>query len=76
MLQDPIVRPLHELDTCALQELLPEIPLWVKNPDYERVSIAVETYHKNVHSYLSWIRMNYFFLTGFHVLNGSGRLVK
>jgi Ca2+-dependent lipid-binding protein len=37
MLQDPIVRPLSELDTCALLDLLPEIPLWVKNADYDRV---------------------------------------
>ncbi|PON67979.1 Synaptotagmin-like mitochondrial-lipid-binding domain containing protein [Trema orientale] len=35
--QDPNVRPLYELDTRALQDLLPEIPLWVKNPDYDRV---------------------------------------
>ncbi|KAG5237747.1 synaptotagmin [Salix suchowensis] len=31
------VRPLHELDTDALLDILPEIPLWVKCPDYERV---------------------------------------
>ncbi|EFJ29282.1 plant synaptotagmin [Selaginella moellendorffii] len=35
--KDPIIRPLQELDTKSLQELLPEIPLWVKNPDYDRV---------------------------------------
>ncbi|XP_020096630.1 synaptotagmin-3-like isoform X1 [Ananas comosus] len=35
--KDPIIRPLHELDTKALQRILPEIPLWVKNPDYDRV---------------------------------------
>ncbi|XP_010253732.1 PREDICTED: synaptotagmin-3 [Nelumbo nucifera] len=35
--KDPIIRPLHELDSNALYELLPEIPLWVKNPDYDRV---------------------------------------
>ncbi|KAJ6432875.1 hypothetical protein OIU84_019999 [Salix udensis] len=36
-MQDPAVRPLHELDTDALLDILPEIPLWVKCPDYERV---------------------------------------
>ncbi|EXB61825.1 hypothetical protein L484_012259 [Morus notabilis] len=35
--QDPVVRPLYELDTAALEEILPEIPMWVKNPDYDRV---------------------------------------
>uniref|UniRef100_A0A2P2JKL9 Uncharacterized protein MANES_10G047400 n=2 Tax=Rhizophora mucronata TaxID=61149 RepID=A0A2P2JKL9_RHIMU len=35
--KDPVVRPLHELDTDALQDILPEIPLWIKCPDYERV---------------------------------------
>jgi hypothetical protein len=39
--KDPIVKPLAELDTKTLQELLPEIPLWVKNPDYDRVSITI-----------------------------------
>ncbi|KAK7251530.1 hypothetical protein RIF29_34817 [Crotalaria pallida] len=35
--QDPVVRPIGELGPKALQQLLPEIPLWVKTPDYERV---------------------------------------
>ncbi|CAM6123407.1 unnamed protein product [Calypogeia fissa] len=35
--KDPIVRPLSELDSKTLHSLLPEIPLWVKNPDYDRV---------------------------------------
>ncbi len=39
-MQDPIVKSVAELDTKTLQELLPEIPLWVKNPDYDRVSIT------------------------------------
>ncbi|KAI8003723.1 Synaptotagmin-2 [Camellia lanceoleosa] len=34
---DPIIHPLVEQDTQTLQQLLPEIPLWVKNPDYDRV---------------------------------------
>ncbi|XP_050387824.1 synaptotagmin-3-like [Argentina anserina] len=33
-IKDPLIKPLHELD---LQDLLPEIPLWVKNPNYHRV---------------------------------------
>ncbi|GFS38711.1 synaptotagmin A [Actinidia rufa] len=35
--KDPIIRPLIEQDTATLQRLLPEIPLWVKNPDYDRI---------------------------------------
>ncbi|KAJ7970451.1 synaptotagmin-3 [Quillaja saponaria] len=35
--EDPVIRPLCELDTSDLQEILPEIPLWVKSPDYDRV---------------------------------------
>ncbi|XP_031476150.1 synaptotagmin-2-like [Nymphaea colorata] len=35
--KDPTVRPLVEHDSKSLQHMLPEIPLWVKNPDYERV---------------------------------------
>uniref|UniRef100_A0A0C9RPX0 TSA: Wollemia nobilis Ref_Wollemi_Transcript_28284_2185 transcribed RNA sequence n=1 Tax=Wollemia nobilis TaxID=56998 RepID=A0A0C9RPX0_9CONI len=35
--KDPQIRPIGELDSKSLEELLPEIPLWVKNPDYDRV---------------------------------------
>ncbi|KAF2295732.1 hypothetical protein GH714_033757 [Hevea brasiliensis] len=35
--KDPAVRPLHELDSSTLQDILPDIPFWVKCPDYERV---------------------------------------
>ncbi|WCJ19310.1 Synaptotagmin-3 [Euphorbia peplus] len=35
--KDPVVRPLHELDSSTLDDILPEIPLWVKCPDYERI---------------------------------------
>eukprot|EP00268_Persea_americana_P046887 TRINITY_DN484_c0_g1_i1.p1 TRINITY_DN484_c0_g1~~TRINITY_DN484_c0_g1_i1.p1 ORF type:complete len:538 (+),score=109.73 TRINITY_DN484_c0_g1_i1:832-2445(+) len=35
--KDPTVRPLVEQDSKSLQRMLPEIPLWVKNPDYDRV---------------------------------------
>jgi len=38
--QDPVIRLLVEQDTKALQKLLSEIPLWVKNPDYDRVCIV------------------------------------
>ncbi|KAI3677850.1 hypothetical protein L6452_37121 [Arctium lappa] len=34
---DPILRPLVERDSETLQSLLPEIPLWVKNPYFDRV---------------------------------------
>ncbi|CAN1339199.1 SYT3 [Linum perenne] len=35
--EDPVVKPLVELDSDALENILPELPLWVKCPDYERV---------------------------------------
>ncbi|KAK9048610.1 hypothetical protein SSX86_032425 [Deinandra increscens subsp. villosa] len=35
--EDPKVRPLVERDAKSLQQMLPEIPLWVKNPDHDRV---------------------------------------
>lgn len=35
--KDPITRPLQELDSSSWLDILPEIPLWVKNSDYERV---------------------------------------
>ncbi|KAG8380511.1 hypothetical protein BUALT_Bualt06G0023300 [Buddleja alternifolia] len=35
--EDPEIKPLFELDTVALEDLMPEIPLWVKSPDYDRV---------------------------------------
>ncbi|GAB2217992.1 hypothetical protein Droror1_Dr00001207 [Drosera rotundifolia] len=35
--KDPLIRPLVEHDSQTLLKLLPEIPLWVKNPDFDRV---------------------------------------
>lgn len=35
--KDPKIRPIAELDSKTLDGLLSEIPLWVKNPDYDRV---------------------------------------
>ncbi|KAI3731001.1 hypothetical protein L1987_62184 [Smallanthus sonchifolius] len=35
--KDPEVKPISELDLTSLQDLIPEIPLWLKNPDYDRV---------------------------------------
>ncbi|KAF3446799.1 hypothetical protein FNV43_RR11979 [Rhamnella rubrinervis] len=35
--KDPIIRPLVEQDSKTLEGILPEIPLWVKNPDFDRV---------------------------------------
>ncbi|XP_076910844.1 synaptotagmin-3-like [Bidens hawaiensis] len=35
--QDPVVKPISELDLTSLQDLIPEIPLWLKNPDYDPV---------------------------------------
>ncbi|KAL4592033.1 hypothetical protein LXL04_005012 [Taraxacum kok-saghyz] len=33
----PFIRPIQELDKSSLVDILPEIPLWVKHPDYERI---------------------------------------
>ncbi|ONM61284.1 Synaptotagmin-2 [Zea mays] len=35
--KDVKVRPLVEYDSKSLEGILPEIPLWVKNPDYDRI---------------------------------------
>ncbi|XP_062081852.1 synaptotagmin-2-like [Humulus lupulus] len=35
--KDPELRPLVEQDSETLQRMFPEIPLWVKNPDYDRI---------------------------------------
>lgn len=35
--KEPDITPLQEVDTSSLQDLLPEIPNWIKSPDYERV---------------------------------------
>ncbi|VFR03576.1 unnamed protein product [Cuscuta campestris] len=35
--KEPHIRPLAEQDSDCLQRLLPEIPLWVKNPDFDRL---------------------------------------
>ncbi|XP_052296506.1 synaptotagmin-2 isoform X2 [Citrus sinensis] len=35
--KDPEIQPLAEQDSKTVELLLPEIPLWVKNPDYDRV---------------------------------------
>ncbi|KVI07324.1 C2 calcium-dependent membrane targeting [Cynara cardunculus var. scolymus] len=35
--ENPKIRPLVERDSKSLQQMLPEIPMWVKNPDHDRV---------------------------------------
>ncbi|KAF7097811.1 hypothetical protein CFC21_099598 [Triticum aestivum] len=35
--QDPVIRPLRDLDHETLQTMVQDIPLWVKYPDYERI---------------------------------------
>ncbi|XWS55830.1 hypothetical protein CRYUN_Cryun09bG0033900 [Craigia yunnanensis] len=35
--KDPIIRPVHDLDTSSLLDILPEIPFWMKHPDYDRI---------------------------------------
>ncbi|KAL8242164.1 hypothetical protein R6Q59_012466, partial [Mikania micrantha] len=34
---DTVVRPISELQLTSLEDLKPELPLWLKNPDYDRV---------------------------------------
>ncbi|URE00637.1 C2 domain [Musa troglodytarum] len=35
--KDPEIRPLFEQDAKSLEHMFPEIPLWVKNPDFDRI---------------------------------------
>ncbi|KAL7118540.1 hypothetical protein ACP275_02G008500 [Erythranthe tilingii] len=35
--KEPVIRPLIQHDSKSLLGLLPEIPSWVKNPDYDRI---------------------------------------
>ncbi|XP_017698036.2 synaptotagmin-2-like isoform X2 [Phoenix dactylifera] len=35
--QDPKISPLVEQDQKTLERMFPEIPLWVKNPDFDRI---------------------------------------
>ncbi|KAG8374241.1 hypothetical protein BUALT_Bualt11G0110800 [Buddleja alternifolia] len=35
--KEPVAKPFDELDSSSLIDLLPELPLWIMNPDYERV---------------------------------------
>ncbi|GAA0163247.1 membrane trafficking regulatory protein [Lithospermum erythrorhizon] len=35
--EKPVVKPLEELDATRMEDLMPEIPFWVKRPDYDRV---------------------------------------
>ncbi|OIW14713.1 hypothetical protein TanjilG_33055 [Lupinus angustifolius] len=35
--QDPQIQPLLDQDSETLQRMIPEIPLWIKNPDFDRV---------------------------------------
>lgn len=37
--QDPKIKPLVEQDPDTLQRMFPEIPLWVKSPDFDRVKL-------------------------------------
>ncbi|XP_061342089.1 synaptotagmin-2-like [Gastrolobium bilobum] len=36
-IEDPKIKPLVERDSETLQRMLPEIPLWIKNPDFDRL---------------------------------------
>ena len=45
LLQDPVIRSLQEFDSISLLDLLPEIPLWIKNSDYDRVSTKLQHTH-------------------------------
>ena len=41
--QDPEIKPLMELDSEAIAKMFPEIPLWVKNPDFDRVCFSTSS---------------------------------
>ncbi|KAI7736750.1 hypothetical protein M8C21_014394, partial [Ambrosia artemisiifolia] len=49
--KDPVVRPISELEKASLHDLMPEIPLWLKNPDYDRVD-WLNTFVSNMWPYL------------------------
>jgi len=36
--QDPKITPIVDQDDETLQKMLPEIPNWIKNPDFDRVN--------------------------------------
>ncbi|GAA0158982.1 membrane trafficking regulatory protein [Lithospermum erythrorhizon] len=35
--EEPVVKPLEELDSTRIEDFMPGIPFWVKRPDYDRV---------------------------------------
>eukprot|EP00850_Spirogloea_muscicola_P010509 SM000062S19895 [mRNA] locus=s62:215277:219252:+ [translate_table: standard] len=35
--RDPVITPIDQLNEKALKRLLPEIPAWVQNPDYDKL---------------------------------------
>lgn len=41
-MQDPVTTKLQDLDNRFLEDILPEIPLWIKSPDHERVEYQIE----------------------------------
>ena len=43
-MQTTFTRPLQEFDHDSLVEIMAELPLWVKHPDYERVSTTYSTF--------------------------------
>lgn len=47
-LQDPGINPPQKFDTSSLEDILPEIPFWIKSPDYERVEFQIEACDRNV----------------------------
>jgi hypothetical protein len=49
--QDPVIRPLVELDTKSLESMLPEVPHWVKNPDFDRID-WLNKFVENIWPYL------------------------
>ncbi|XP_031503260.1 synaptotagmin-3 isoform X2 [Nymphaea colorata] len=34
--KDPYIKPVHQMDSTLMKSLLPFMPFWVKNPDYDR----------------------------------------
>ncbi|EEE56908.1 hypothetical protein OsJ_06577 [Oryza sativa Japonica Group] len=49
--KDPVIRPLVELDTKSLESMLPEVPHWVKNPDFDRID-WLNKFVENIWPYL------------------------
>lgn len=57
--QDPEIKPLAEEELETVQRMIPEIPLWIKNPDFDRVSIG---FGYNLFHFKNFISLDFVFV--------------